>query len=375
MKKTKKMNDFLTRYKILPVSRTLEYKVKTWLTPLRKLIVHLKTEKRCPLPVPFSRRLKAWNLGFTSMSYILYDLEKNNPEDYLRDFSDINFIMNNPGAASINDKFNFSQSMRLLGLPSPEIFLLIDRGAVLYSSKGTPDGNLKDAMTTLLENKKRLVLKPAFRGAGFGVFFIETQEHIFLINGIHAEPSEILSFLKKQRYYLVTEFIQQAPYAGKINPHTTNTVRILTIRIETSKTPVIAASSHRIGSRASFPLDNFHGGLGGLSSRINPVSGELGPGIALSESGNLLLHKRHPETGSQIEGVKVPHWESTKKMVLTAASHFAHSPYVGWDLVITGKGCCFLEGNSPPGTAVWQVHEPLLLDQRLRSFYRDRGML
>jgi hypothetical protein len=283
--------------------------------------------------------------------------------------------MNNPGAGSVNDKFNFSQSMKLLGLPSPEILLFLDRGTVLYSPKEYTEDNLEDLMTTLLEKEKRLVLKPSIKGAGFGVFFVEIRKDKFLINGIHAGLSEILSFLKKQRYYLVSEFIRQAPYSNKIYPHTTNTVRLLTIRAESSTTPVIAAAAHRIGSRASFPLDNFHGGLGGLSSKIDLVSGTLGPGKALSRSGKLLLHERHPETGSQIEGVVIPHWKSTKKMVLAAASHFSNSPYVGWDLVITGKGCCFLEGNSPPGTAVWQVHEPLCGTRELRKFYRDQGML
>ena len=115
--------------------------------------------------------------------------------------------------------------------------------------------------------------------------------------------------------------------------------------------------------------------MGGLSASIDLVSGDLGPGACLSESGRLMHLAEHPETGGKIKGVVVPHWQEIKKKVLAAATHFAGSPYVGWDLLVTEKGCSFLEGNSPPGTAVWQVHGPLLANPLLREFYREYRMV
>jgi hypothetical protein len=181
--------------------------------------------------------------------------------------------------------------------------------------------------------------------------------------------------MERRRYFLVTEFVRQAVYAKMIYPRTTNTVRLLTIWDRTKEMPIIAAASQRIGTERSYPLDNFHGGVGGLSARIDVDSGELGPGAHLSKSGRLVHLSDHPETGGKIEGTKVPHWRDIKKKVSAAASHFAGSPYIGWDLVVTEEGCSFLEGNSPPGTAVWQVHSPLLMNPLVRRFYREHSML
>jgi hypothetical protein len=60
---------------------------------------------------------------------------------------------------------------------------------------------------------------------------------------------------------------------------------------------------------------------------------------------------------------------------LRAAEYFYFSPYIGWDLVVTEAGACFLEANSPPGIAVWQVHAPLLSDPRVRRFFHCHEMI
>ena len=44
-------------------------------------------------------------------------------------------------------------------------------------------------------------------------------------------------------------------------------------------------------------------------------------------------------------------------------------------MVITDSGYVCLEGNAPPGTAVWQCHQPLLSDPRARRFYETHGVI
>lgn len=357
--------------------KSLEHKLKTRLTPIRKLIVHLQTEKYCTLKVPFSKRLKAWKLGFTSKSYALFSLDQNNPEDYFRDFSDINYVMNTPGANAVNDKFTFARMMSSKGIPSPAILALINRGAVvypLYHSK-TTGKDLTGFLETLLATYEKLVFRPAFFGAGIGVFFLEYHDNRLIMNDEPATITEICEFIQKQHHYLITEFVDQAEYARAIYPDVANTVRILTIWDSTKNRPVITNAAHRIGTSRSFPIDNFHGGLGGLCCPIDLFSGELGQGISLSSNGHILHHDTHPETGGQITGITIPHWKTLKEMVVKSAEHFAASPYIGWDIIVTDNGPSIIEGNSPPGTTVWQVCSPLLQDSRLKRFYREQGML
>ena len=265
--------------------------------------------------------------------------------------------------------------MRLIGISSPRVLSFIDRGAILFPNGDDTITELSQLIAALLEKHRKLVLRPAFSGAGLGVFFLEIESKNYSLNGVNIDLNGICVFLKKKRYYLLTEFVPQADCFAKIYPDTTNTVRVLTIWDSDSKKPIIAAASLRIGSSRSYPIDNFHGGRGGFCSKIDLDSGEMGPCLSLSESGRLYRHDRHPETGGQVKGVMIPQWEKTKEKILIAATHFSGAPYVGWDIIITDDGCSFIEGNCPPGTAVWQAHTPLLRDERLRRFFEQQEIL
>ncbi len=357
---------------------SLEYRLKTLLTPLRKKLVLIGTEKYSTLKIPFATKLKAWRLGFTSQSYALYDLGNKDPENYLRDFSDINYVLNNPGAHSLSDKFTFARVLANADIPTPEVLALINSGAIVWcvqSGGVASEDRLRAGLEALLKSHNKLVLRPTFGDAGFGVFFLEYHDGALTIDSSPAELSDIVSFIGDQGDYLITKFVEQAGYAKRICPDVTNTIRVLTIWDSEENGPVITNVAHRIGSRQSFPLDNFHGGLGGICAPVDIESGELGPAVSLSKHGQLSSHDKHPETGGQIAGIQIPNWQQVKAMILEAATLYAVSPYIGWDIVITENGCSFVEGNSPPGPAVLQVHGPLLADARLKRFYREHGML
>ena len=82
----------------------------------------------------------------------------------------------------------------------------------------------------------------------------------------------------------------------------------------------------------------------------------------------------HPDTGEVIEGLTIPGWDTLTTELLTGVSKMAFLRGIGWDLVKTEDGWLCLEGNSAPGTKVWQVHRGLLAEPRNREFYRHYGM-
>ena len=61
----------------------------------------------------------------------------------------------------------------------------------------------------------------------------------------------------------------------------------------------------------------------------------------------------HPTSKKQILNFQVPQFEEAKKLVLEAAKEIPEIKYIGWDVAISDKGPCIIEGNSYPG--VFQI--------------------
>jgi len=362
---------------VIHQKQSLELRLKKRLTPLRKAIVYFTTERRTRLSLPLRTRWRAWRLGFTSGSYALYDLDHRDPRQYLPDFSDINYLMDNPGAHTSRDKFQFARNMEMLEIPTPEVIALISGNAVVWPdpSKQTTGSGFSQALTGFLENNKRLVFRPTFGGAGSGVMILESRDSGIEVNGEPCTVGDFAEFLRDKGSYIVTRYIRQARYADAIYPDSLNTLRMLTIWDSAENQPILVRSVHRFGSSRSFPMDHFHAGLGGVCAPVDLETGKLGTALSLERDGSLKPFEQHPETGGQISGLTIPYWKEVAALVLKAARHYAAAPYIGWDIAVTEEGPSFIEANSPPGPAIMQVHAPLLEDERIRRFYREKGMI
>jgi hypothetical protein len=85
-------------------------------------------------------------------------------------------------------------------------------------------------------------------------------------------------------------------------------------------------------------------------------------------------HSVHPDTGAQIEGIEVPRFLETCRELLDVCRRFPPR-YLGWDIVITPDSWSIIEANRGPALSIFQVHRPLLVDPRLREFFRREGVL
>jgi len=139
--------------------------------------------------------------------------------------------------------------------------------------------------------------------------------------------------------------------------------------------PFIAFAIHKFGTKESAPVDNW--AKGGLSAYVDLESGELGPGAGYPKytGGKLSWFDRHPETGAPIAGVQVPQWLALKGQLLEMLRELKFLIYIGWDIVITPRGPCIIEGNTAPAVAFLQVHKPLLKDPRVKRFYAYHKVL
>ncbi|UCF38394.1 MAG: hypothetical protein JSU96_05990 [Acidobacteriota bacterium] len=300
----------------------------------------------------------------------MYQLESNCADLYVSDWTQgvLGTVINGHYDPYINSKVVFPVLMEAVRLPYP-------RTITPVACSGLPSPNLQQAEQSIRESVRDggIVLKPVRGSKGRGIFIVEANGDGCLINGEHSDYSDLGRLIERLRDYIATELIHQHDYAAVIYPRTTNTIRILTMWDDDSLSPFVAAAAHRFGTVRSFPVDNFKAGMGGLSSRIAPETGELGPAVTYSEGGSeLLWHERHPESGALIRGILVPGWTQLVESVLSAATQLNFAPLIGWDIVVCSEGFSVLEINGGVGLFTHQVHEPLLQNPRVRRFYETR---
>lgn len=350
-------------------------RIKLQCTPLRSAILRILHDFRHPMPLTWRRRLWAWRHGFTSLSYLLYELERNNPHEYFPDYVDIDYRLIEPARLRIGDKLHFSRWMASNGIPHARILAVLDHGGLVPETGAGVVVDLAGWLRTSLRERLRLVIKPISGYGGRGILFLTHDQSGLVVNGERRTLEEVVAAVRQLDSHLVTEHVEPAPYAAALYPGSVNTLRLLTLWDPDADEPFVAAAAQRIGSSRSEPVDNFESGLGGLSAAIDLELGRLGPAAALDPTGSVGRFSVHPETGVRVEGVVVPHWRQICRATLELAAALPQYPYVGWDLVVSERGPVFLEGNSPPGTRVWQVNTPLLRDSRSREFYSRHGML
>jgi len=124
------------------------------------------------------------------------------------------------------------------------------------------------------------------------------------------------------------------------------------------------------------PTDNFSGG--GLGASIELGTGRLGVALRHPGEGGRPPERftHHPETGAQIEGAVLPHWDRVRDMVLRAAASLPVNRYVGWDVFIDEAGTpVIIEANGNSGLQMVQMERGLLTDPRIRRFYQKVGVL
>ena len=341
----------------------------------RRLFRLLAGEWRGARDVSFGTRLKALRNGFSSSSWLLFDLDHNDPADYLPDLAVRDFGRIRAQFRALNDKLLFARAMTAVGLRCPSLFGFITGSAVVPFGDSADGRDAGAWLATLVLRVGRVVLKPVAGGFGYGIVFLRDVGGRIEANGVEVDPATLGSLASRLDQYLVTEHVRQADYARSIFPATTNTVRILTLWDRSESRPFLAAAAHRFGSSRTGLVDNFRDGRGGLSANVDIATGVLGPATQPADDLTRVWHERHPDTGAAIAGIAVPHWAETADAALRAATSFPEAPLVGWDLVVTDSGPCFIEGNAPPVANVWQVHGGLLRETRSREFFEAFGLV
>lgn len=251
--------------------------------------------------------------------------------------------------AILQDKFIFSQYMKGLGIPSPEVVALCTPVDIRWL-----DSDCIEPFEDLVRHEGLDVfIKEVLGTQGDGVYGVQVQQGRVWINGECASIHKLQGMLKAQ--CVVQRRICQHPRLEELYPWSVNTIRFLSV-LDAGEVRVLAAML-RLGNRKRV-YDNLS--AGGIGVGIDRNSGRLYPqGFLKPGFGKIVT--AHPDTGVVFDGFEVPFFREAIGLVHRIHSNFYATHSVGWDIAITSEGPTVLEGNTSWEIPMLQLHEPDLL--------------
>jgi Sugar-transfer associated ATP-grasp len=157
--------------------------------------------------------------------------------------------------------------------------------------------------------------------------------------------------LSRKASLLVQQRLKNHPELQPLNNGALSTVRVLTCLNEQGE-PEVMGAAMRMAIGANHVVDNLH--AGGIATAVDLETGALGPASNLGADARLGWMDRHPVSGAQITGTRLPMWEDVKDFAVRAHGAFADRVIVGWDIAITPDGPVLVEGNGAPDLDIMQ---------------------
>lgn len=337
--------------------------------------------------VPWRRRLWLYRNGFLSSRDVVWELSPDTVGGYLSDRQvGATGRIDEPYAVALKNKRLFQAVVSgTHGHLLPAVYGVARQGRIVGDARGggvvddveAPRVRSVEDLVALLEDEP-VVAKPAVGDNGSAVRVLASRDGQLLVDGRPVSRSAFEAVLATPWDLLLVEHVSQADYAAAVYPDATNSLRILTMVDPDTGEPFVAVAAHRFGTAASGAVDNWS--AGGISARVDPDSGELGPAVASlareADAGRWMA--THPDTGTAIEGRVVPGWATVRETVLDLAAEYGGLwPYVGWDVVVTDDAgaVVVLEGSRKSADEDLQAHRPLLAGDRTRRFYEHHGIV
>lgn len=326
----------------------------------------------CRSQVPLRQRLSWYRRGFQTSSGLAYDFDTYPPEMYMnypqkRALFEINDI------TLANYKYAFDRFIRQTHSEFlPELYAII-KDTSAFSPDGAKYGSAWDWVNSYISEGQRIVFKPDNGGGGEGVFIVSLRNGDLHINGETITKEEFASRLSGTEPYIAVEFVEQAEYSEDIYPHSTNTIRIFTMRDPHTGEPFVGHAMHRFGTAESRPTDNW--AAGGLSVGIDIETGILEKGVKKPSSSSPQRYESHPDTDVKITGNEIPQWDKVKSDICDLADELYFMEILAWDVALTEGGMKVIEGNNGMGVRGVQSHRPMYADERAREFFRHYNVI
>ena len=187
------------------------------------------------------------------------------------------------------------------------------------------------------------VVKPINYCCGYGVHKASLCDYgndaRIAFESILGEGAEIH---KKHNYrrpkMVLEELIVQDETLAAFHPDSVNAVRATAVRGKDGKIHLFHPWI-KVGLHGTFVAS---AALNGFDAEIDPETGIVITD-GYQESGN--VYTVHPDSGIRIKGFQIPQWKEMLELVDKLMEELPEYGYIGWDLVLTPKGWCVMEGN------------------------------
>lgn len=182
-----------------------------------------------------------------------------------------------------------------------------------------------------MERNPKIIAKPIDGEGGKGIDKYDLADY--------ADSGEILRLARERGQTLVEAFVVQHSEMNRLYPDSVNTMRMFTF-CKDGKGHFLQAIL-KIGNGGV--IDNFSSG--GMYTFADENGVVDVPAIDKAD----VLHSKHPVTGTDIIGFRIPLYDEAVKFVERAAEVVPQVAYVGWDVAISENGPVLIEGNCFPG--------------------------
>ena len=240
----------------------------------------------------------------------------------------------------LRHKHLFARRCAEAGLPTAPLVAEFADGEMIEGSSGK--------RTSL--PREDIIAKPSRYWCGIGVNLWRWQAtgtYVNAVTGEHLDEGGLIHSLCRKsrsgRLVVQRRIFNHSSMIGSMTSGGLATVRLVTCKRPSGRIVLLPPVLRMpIGNGV---VDNFS--QGGLAAPVDLTSGEI-CGAALREhrKTGVAFHTVHPDTGSTLEGLRLPFWKSAVNLALRAHLTFPNMLSVGWDIAILQRGPVVLEGNS-----------------------------
>jgi hypothetical protein len=279
----------------------------------------------------------------------LYGAMGDNPADYLTDVehSITTFINGRERAYVLLNKVLMQQMIGPLAATPRILGLVID---------GKPDPAYSGAISG------RVFVKPLDGYRGIGITAVDAGDL----------PAIMDAASRSRASFFISEAVEQHEWMRSLSPFSVNTIKVMTIREPQTRTILPIRAVLRIGTKKSSPVDNWT--QGGVAFGLDVETGSIGTGVS-KEDMSRRLHA-HPDTGAQITDRVIPFISDIVEKCTWVHARMPFLNWAGWDMTMTPGGePLVIEANPYIDVDVFQTHQPLLTDPRVRTFFEHHGVI
>jgi len=328
---------------------------------LKKIILKEKNFK-----INFFTSIKMMIKGFKSDDYILYNLEKNDPKEYITEIERWKTRrINGKYNICLDNKYIFYEMFKQYVKIPQNLFIIKGQKYIGLNNEKIDEKHIFD----IIKKYEDIIIKPYIGGGGKEIFLLSYKNNNFYLDNKKVNEMEITNKLNLCENSIAVEFIKQASYARKIYKKTTNTIRIITIYDINTNRCYIPFAIHRFGTQQSVPVDNFckHG----LAAKIDLETGELS--YAKSKFSKN-IYERHPDSNELIQGVIIPNWNNMKNNIIRVAERFPYIKYISWDVLPEEEGFSVIEANASSDLDIIQIFGGIR-NSDLGKFFKENKII